>query len=159
MAMTRKQKRLALIGLVGLVLAVALGLILTALRDQIVFFRSPSEVVAGKVAPGEAFRLGGLVAEGSLTREPDQRVRFAVTDGAETVRVVYQGLLPDLFREGQGVVAEGRLGAGGVFNATNVLAKHDENYMPREVADSLKKQGVWRHAEGAKPGAGEGSKP
>lgn len=142
--MTRKQKRLALILGLGAVLAVALGLILTALRDQIVFFRSPTEVAQGKVKPGEAFRLGGLVEAGSVQRETGQIVRFSVTDGATTVKVTYQGLLPDLFREGQGVVTEGRLDASGSFTATNVLAKHDENYMPREVADSLKKQGVWR---------------
>ncbi|KAF0227843.1 MAG: cytochrome c-type bioproteinis protein [Beijerinckiaceae bacterium] len=152
--MTRKQKRLALILGLGAVLAVALGLILTALRDQIVFFRSPTEVAQGKVKPGEAFRLGGLVEAGSVQRETGQIVRFSVTDGATTVKVTYQGLLPDLFREGQGVVTEGRLDASGSFTATNVLAKHDENYMPREVADSLKKQGVWRDdapAKGSKP--------
>lgn len=152
--MTRKQKRLALILGLGAVLAVALGLILTALRDQIVFFRSPTEVAQGKVKPGEAFRLGGLVEAGSVQRETGQIVRFSVTDGATTVKVTYQGLLPDLFREGQGVVTEGRLDASGSFTATNVLAKHDENYMPREVADSLKKQGVWRDdapTKGSKP--------
>lgn len=152
--MTRKQKRLAIIGGIGVVLAVALGLILTALRDQIVFFRSPTEVVQGKVKPGESFRLGGLVEAGSVSRETGQLVRFVVTDGANAVKVSYQGLLPDLFREGQGVVTEGRLDAVGGFSATNVLAKHDENYMPREVADTLKKQGVWRDDakdKGAKP--------
>ena len=152
--MTRKQKRLAIIGGIGVVLAVALGLILTALRDQIVFFRSPTEVVQGKVKPGESFRLGGLVEAGSVSREAGQLVRFVVTDGANAVKVSYQGLLPDLFREGQGVVTEGRLDAVGGFSATNVLAKHDENYMPREVADTLKKQGVWRDDakdKGAKP--------
>jgi len=154
MGMTRKQKRLAIIGGIGVVLALALGLILTALRDQIVFFRSPTEVVQGKVKPGESFRLGGLVEAGSVSREAGQRVRFVVTDGANSVKVSYQGLLPDLFREGQGVVTEGRLDAAGAFSATNVLAKHDENYMPREVADTLKKQGVWREDakdKGAKP--------
>ena len=152
--MTRKQKRLAIIGGIGVVLAVALGLILTALRDQIVFFRSPTEVVQGKVKPGESFRLGGLVEAGSVSREAGQLVRFVVTDGANMVKVSYRGLLPDLFREGQGVVTEGRLDATGTFGATNVLAKHDENYMPREVADTLRKQGVWRDDakdKGAKP--------
>lgn len=152
--MTRKQKRLAIIGGLGLVLVAALGLILTALKDQIVFFRSPTEVLQGKVKPGEAFRIGGLVETGSVKREAGQRVHFAVTDGASTVKVTFMGLLPDLFREGQGVVAEGRLDATGVFAATNVLAKHDENYMPREVADALKKQGVWREGEPPK-----GNKP
>jgi cytochrome c-type biogenesis protein CcmE len=149
--MTRKQKRLALIGAIGLVLAVATGLILTALRDQIMFFRSPTEVVQGKVKPGEAFRLGGLVEAGSVVKEPNQIVRFVVTDGANTVRVTHQGILPDLFREGQGVVTEGKLEPGGVFNASTVLARHDENYMPREVADSLKQQGVWKDGKGSKP--------
>jgi cytochrome c-type biogenesis protein CcmE len=154
MAMTRKQKRLAIIAGIGVVLAAALGLILTALRDQIVFFRSPTEVVAGKVRPGDNFRIGGLVETGSVRREEGQRVFFSVSDGANKVKVTFTGLLPDLFREGQGVVAEGRLDPSGVFAATNVLAKHDENYMPREVADSLKKQGVWREsgkAKGAQP--------
>jgi cytochrome c-type biogenesis protein CcmE len=152
--MTRKQKRLAIIGGIGLVLFAAIGLILNALRDQIVFFRSPTEVVEGKVQPGTNFRLGGLVETGSLSREEGQRVRFSVSDGAHSVKVSYTGLLPDLFREGQGVVTEGRLDVAGAFTATNVLAKHDENYMPREVADTLKKQGVWREdtkAKGAKP--------
>lgn len=152
--MTRKQKRLAIIGGIGVVLTIAVALILTALRDQIVFFRSPTEVVQGKVKTGESFRLGGLVEAGSVSREVGQLVRFTVTDGANAVKVSYQGLLPDLFREGQGVVTEGRLDAAGAFSATNVLAKHDENYMPREVSDALKKQGVWRDDakdKGAKP--------
>ena len=152
--MTRKQKRIAIIAGIGIVLVAAVGLILTALRDQIVFFRSPTEVVQGKVRPGDSFRLGGLVEAGSVSREAGQPVRFTVTDGASTVKVTFSGLLPDLFREGQGVVAEGKIDAGGVFTATNVLAKHDENYMPREVADTLKKQGVWRDegpAKAAKP--------
>ena len=150
--MTRKQKRLAMIGIFGVVIALALGLILTALRDQIVFFRSPTEVVEGKVKAGDNFRLGGLVEAGSVVREPGQRVRFAVSDGANRINVIYVGLLPDLFREGQGVVTEGRLDPAGGFTASTVLAKHDENYMPREVADALKKQGHWR--EDGKP-AGE----
>ncbi|OYU49054.1 MAG: cytochrome c biogenesis protein CcmE [Rhizobiales bacterium PAR1] len=152
--MTRKQKRLALIGGIGVVLALAVGLILTALRDQIVFFRSPTEVVQGKVKPGDSFRLGGLVEKGSVNKESGQIVRFVVTDGANAVKVTFTGLLPDLFREGQGVVAEGKLDPAGQFTASNVLAKHDENYMPREVADSLKKQGVWRDDAGSK-----GAKP
>ncbi len=151
--MTRKQKRLVILGGFGLVLVSALALILTGLRDQIVFFRSPTEVMAGKVKPGEAFRLGGLVEQGSVQREPNQMVRFRVTDGPNTIAVTYQGLLPDLFREGQGVVAEGRLDAAGAFTASTVLARHDENYMPREVADALKKQGHWQ------PGKAEAPKP
>lgn len=149
--MTRKQKRLAVIGAIGLVLFAATGLILFALSGQIAFFRSPSDVVAGKAKAGEFFRLGGLVQPGSITREEGQVVHFAVTDGAQVVKVVYRGLLPDLFREGQGVVTEGRLDAGGLFSATNVLAKHDENYMPREVSDALKQQGHWRDEKGSKP--------
>ena len=152
--MTRKQKRLALIGGIGVVLALAVGLILTALRDQIVFFRSPTEVVQGKVKPGDSFCLGGLVEKGSVSKETGQVVRFVVTDGASAVKVTFTGLLPDLFREGQGVVAEGKLDKAGQFTASNVLAKHDENYMPREVADTLKKQGVWRDDTG-----GKGAKP
>ncbi len=149
--MTRKQKRLAMIGAIGLVLTVAAGLILTALRDQIMFFRSPTEVVQGKVKPGEAFRLGGLVEAGSVIKEPNQFVRFTVTDGNSQVKVTHQGILPDLFREGQGVVTEGKLLPDGVFVASTVLARHDENYMPREVADSLKQQGHWKDGKGPKP--------
>ena len=146
--MTRKQKRFAIIGGMGAVLAVAAALILTGLRDQIVFFRSPTEVMAGKVRPGDSFRLGGLVEKESVSREAGQIVRFTITDGANAIKVVYTGLLPDLFREGQGVVTEGRLDPGGTFVASTVLAKHDENYMPREVADSLKQQGHWREDAG-----------
>lgn len=149
--MTRKQKRLAILLGFGAVLAAALALILTGLRDQIVFFRSPTEVIAGKVRPGENFRLGGLVEQGSIERGANQQVRFRVTDGANIVAVTYQGLLPDLFREGQGVVAEGKLEPSGGFTASTVLARHDENYMPREVADALKKQGHWQPKQGDGP--------
>ena len=148
--MTRKQKRFAAIAAIGLVLAGALALILNGLRDQIVFFRSPTEVKAGKVRPGEHFRLGGLVLAGSIEKAPGQVVRFTVTDGPNTIPVTYVGLLPDLFREGQGVVTEGKLDASGAFTATTVLARHDENYMPREVADSLKQQGYWKEQAGGK---------
>ena len=147
--MTRKQKRFAIIGGIGAVVAAAMGLILYGLSDRIVFFRSPTEDMAGRVQPGATFRLGGLVEAGSLRREAGQKVTFAVTDGAATIRVTYTGLLPDLFREGQGVVTEGRLDGTG-FVASTVLAKHDENYMPREVADTLRKQGHWREGEGSK---------
>lgn len=142
--MTRRQRRLAFIGTAMGVLALALGLVLYALRDTIVFFRAPSEITAKGVQPGVRFRLGGLVKEGSLQRGPGQAVAFEVTDTQASVPVRYQGLLPDLFREGQGVVAEGALDASGAFRADTVLAKHDETYMPREVADALKKQGVWQ---------------
>lgn len=146
--MTRKSRRLILIAACGAVLALALGLILSAMSGSIVFFRSPSEVAAQGVAPGTRFRLGGLVKDGSLQRGPDQTVDFAVTDTNATVQVQYRGLLPDLFREGQGVVAEGRLEPGGIFRADTVLAKHDESYMPREVADALKAQGRWQEGKG-----------
>lgn len=150
--MTRKSRRLILIAACGAVLALAFGLILSAMTGSIVFFRSPADVVAHGVAPGARFRLGGLVKEGSVKREPDQKVEFAVTDTSATIPVQYRGLLPDLFREGQGVVAEGTLDAGGVFRADTVLAKHDEKYMPREVADALKAQGRWQEGEGQKGG-------
>ncbi len=149
--MTRKQRRLTLIGMAGGVLAVAAGLVLYALSDRIVFFNSPSDIHAHTPAPGQRIRLGGLVEEGSLVKGADGSVKFAVTDGAETVTVAYRGILPDLFREGQGVVTEGVLDPGGNFAADTVLAKHDENYMPKEVADALKKQGVWRHTEDGAP--------
>jgi len=146
--MTRKQRRLTLIGIAGIVLAIAAGLVLYALSDRIVFFNSPSDIRANTPAPGQRIRLGGLVVDGSVVKGADGSVRFSVTDGAATVPVAYRGILPDLFREGQGVVTEGVVGPGGDFSADTVLAKHDENYMPKEVADALKEQGVWRHAEG-----------
>lgn len=142
--MTRKQRRLGLIGAAGAVLALSLALVLVALKDQIVFFYAPSDIVEKGVAPGTRVRLGGLVTEGSVTRAADGSVSFTVTDTAHTVPVTYRGLLPDLFREGQGIVAEGALDASGALRADNVLAKHDETYMPREVADALKAKGVWQ---------------
>ncbi len=142
--MTRKRRRLVLIG-VGLgVLAIAVGLMLNALRDSIVFFNSPSDVVEKHVAAGTRMRLGGLVKADSLVRGDNLRVRFAVTDGEREIAVDYRGVLPDLFREGQGVVAEGVLDGAGVFEADTVLAKHDETYMPKEAAAALKKSGHWR---------------
>ena len=141
--MTRKQRRLVLIGLAGIVLAVAAGLVLYAMTDRIVFFTAPSELAAKPPPPGTRLRIGGLVEEGSVVKQADGAVTFSVTDGGATVPVAYKGILPDLFREGQGVVAEGLVGANGVFAADSVLAKHDENYMPREVVDALKAQGVW----------------
>ena len=142
--MTRKQRRGVLIGTCVAVLGVAVGLVLFAMRDSIVFFYSPSEVVEMAIAPGQRFRLGGLVETGSVVRGEGTSVRFVITDQAKTLPVTYIGVLPDLFREGQGVVAEGMLESDGVFHADNVLAKHDENYMPPEVAKKLKTQGVWR---------------
>ncbi|WP_407943610.1 cytochrome c maturation protein CcmE [Methylobacterium sp. EM32] len=150
--MTRRRRRSVLILVCGAVLAAALGLVLSAMRDTIVFFRSPTEVASKTVAPGTRFRLGGLVEAGSLKREADGKVAFAVTDTGSTVQVRYRGLLPDLFREGQGVVTEGVLEPDGIFRADTVLAKHDETYMPREVADALKAQGRWQEG-GAKEGA------
>ncbi len=143
----RRRRRLTVLATCGGVLVLALGLVLHAMRDTIVFFRSPSEIAAGTVAPGTRVRLGGLVEAGSLARGPEQRVSFTVTDTAAGVPVRYRGLLPDLFREGQGVVAEGVVEAGGTFRADTVLAKHDETYMPREVADALKAQGRWQESE------------
>ncbi len=147
--MTRKQRRLTLIGSAGAVLAVALGLILYALNDQIVFFQSPTDIAENSIPDGQRIRLGGLVEEGSVVRSDNAQVRFRVTDTANSVAVTYAGILPDLFREGQGVVTEGTVGPDGVFVADNVLAKHDENYMPKEVAEALKEQGHWQGEEGA----------
>jgi cytochrome c-type biogenesis protein CcmE len=149
--MTRKQRRLTLIGVAGSVLAVALGLVLYAMNDTIVFFNSPADIQAKGVQPGTRIRLGGLVKEGSVQRGADQQITFEVMDAEAVVKVNYKGLLPDLFREGQGIVAEGILEGSSVFRADSVLAKHDENYMPREVADALKKQGHWQGEADAAP--------
>ncbi|MCB1494173.1 MAG: cytochrome c maturation protein CcmE [Bauldia sp.] len=143
--MTRKQRRLTLIGVAGVVLACAAGLVLYAMSDRIVFFNSPSDLAEKTMPPGTRIRLGGLVVTGSVVKSDDGGVKFEVTDGAATVPVAYKGILPDLFDEGQGVVAEGLVGDDGVFAADTVLAKHDEKYMPREVVDALKAQGVWQH--------------
>jgi len=148
--MTRKGRRLVLIGAGLGVLALAAGLILSALNDTIVFFRTPTEVANQQVPPGSRLRLGGLVETGSVTKS-GTLTTFSVTDGNATVKVAYSGILPDLFREGQGVVAEGALSPDGTFRADSVLAKHDERYMPREVADALKAQGVWKEGENGNP--------
>jgi cytochrome c-type biogenesis protein CcmE len=145
--MTRKTRRLTMIASALCVLGVAVGLVLYALRDTIVFFYGPTEVAEKAPAPGTRLRIGGLVKEGSFTREQGQSIRFDITDMKHDVLVTYTGLLPDLFREGQGVVAEGVVEPGGVFKADSILAKHDERYMPREVADALKKQGLWKEGE------------
>jgi len=142
--MTRKQRRLVLIGSSLGVLALAAALVLSALKESIVFFNSPTDVAEKHVQPGSRIRLGGLVKEGSLQRGDNLAVRFEVTDGNRAIAVNYQGILPDLFREGQGVIAEGTLEPGGGFKADSVLAKHDEKYMPKDVADALKKQGHWK---------------
>ena len=146
---TRKQRRLSLIAAGGAVLALAAGLVLFAMRDTIVFFYGPTEITEKGVLPGTRMRLGGLVETGSVQRGGGQRITFGVTDGKTSIKVGYDGLLPDLFREGQGVVTEGVFEGAGRFKADSVLAKHDETYMPREVADALKKQGHWQEGSGA----------
>jgi cytochrome c-type biogenesis protein CcmE len=145
--MTRKQRRLIQIGISLGVLAIAVGLVLSAMRDAIVFFQSPTDIAEHHLAPGTRIRIGGLVKEGSVERGANLRIRFAVTDGKNDIPVRYQGIVPDLFREGQGVIAEGKLEPDGIFDADTVLAKHDERYMPKEVVDALKKSGRWQ--EGA----------
>jgi len=151
--MTRKQRRLVLIGSALSVLAVAVALVLVALKGSIAFFNSPTDIAEKHIAAGTRIRLGGLVKEGSVQRGDNLQIRFEVTDGKSSIRVAYQGLLPDLFREGQGVVTEGVLDGAGLFKADSVLAKHDENYMPKEVADALKKQGHWKVEDGKSAGA------
>jgi cytochrome c-type biogenesis protein CcmE len=145
--MTRKQRRLTLIGGSVGVLAIAVGLVLNALSGSIVFFNSPSDVAEKHITAGTRIRVGGLVKPGSLQRGDDMRIRFEVTDGDHDLPVRYQGIVPDLFREGQGVVAEGKIDGGGTVIADTVLAKHDERYMPREVVDALKKTGRWQEGE------------
>ncbi len=136
--MKSRHKKFMAIGLGLAGLGVIVALVLNAFKDNLVFFYSPSQVVAGEAPQGRAFRVGGMVEEGSIERQTDGlTVRFVVTDTAQTIPVVYKGSLPDLFKEGKGVVAEGALGDGGVFVASQVLAKHDENYMPPEAAHAL----------------------
>jgi len=150
--LTRKRRRLWLVGAGLSALFAAAALVLTAFEDSIVFFYSPTDLTQQTLPPDRHFRLGGLVEEGSVARQADGvTIAFRVTDTANVVPVTFRGLLPDLFREGQGVVAEGALDARGTFVATEVLAKHDESYMPPEVADALKKAGQWK-------GEGEGKR-
>jgi len=146
---TRKRRRLYVVVAAMTVLGLAAALVLTSFQDSLVFFRSPSDLVENPIPAGRTFRLGGLVEEGSYVKDGVD-IRFTVTDFNETVQVEFRGLVPDLFREGQGVVTEGQFNQNGIFVATNVLAKHDENYMPPEVADSLKKSGQWQHQEATK---------
>jgi cytochrome c-type biogenesis protein CcmE len=146
--MTRKQRRGVLIGAGVAVLSVAAILMLFAFRQSVVFFHTPSDVAEHKIVPGARFRLGGLVKQGSVVRGAGTHIDFVVTDTLQSVPVSYEGILPDLFREGQGVVAEGQIGADGRFQADTVLAKHDETYMPPEVAKALKEKGV-KLGEGA----------
>jgi cytochrome c-type biogenesis protein CcmE len=155
---SRKKRRMWVLLLCAIGVGSATALTLTAFQDNLVFFRSPSDIAAERPSPDRAFRLGGLVESGSVEREPAAAggrpvVHFRVTDGANAVRVTYQGVLPDLFREGQGVVTTGRLGPDGVFRASEVLARHDETYMPPEVADALKRAGHWQPEQGPAPPA------
>lgn len=149
--MTRKQKRGVLIGGGVATLCVALLLVLFALKDSIVFFHTPSDIVEKAVPPGQRIRLGGLVEHGSVVRGQGTTITFKVTDTLRDIPVTFTGVLPDLFKEGQGVVAEGMLDGEGRFKADSVLAKHDENYMPREVANALEAKGV-KLGAGAHPG-------
>ena len=146
----KARRRLTLIAAIAPVLALAVGLTLWGMRDSISFFYTPSQAQAAKPAPGRSVQLGGLVANGSVQKHPDGSVEFNVMDKLATDHVVFKGDLPDLFREGQGIVAVGSYRADGVFEAKQVLAKHDEKYMPKNVADELKKQGEWR-GQGAPP--------
>ena len=141
--MRRRNQRLMMLGAAGAVLVLAAALTFAGLRDSVVYFVAPSEL-AHKAHPGQRVRLGGLVVDGTLRRTPDGVEHFSVTDGRVEVAVRYAGQLPDLFREGQGVVAEGVWTPGHEFDAQRVLAKHDERYMPREVAEALKQRGEWR---------------
>ena len=146
--MTRKRRRLYVVGLGMLGLFAAAALVLTAFQENLVFFYSPSDLTEKTVPAGRPIRLGGLVEEGSIERRDGLTVHFRVTDLSQSTPVVYEGLLPDLFREGQGVVTEGTLGPDGVFVAREVLAKHDETYMPPEVVEALKKSGQWQPEKG-----------
>jgi cytochrome c-type biogenesis protein CcmE len=144
--MKPKHQRLALLGLGVCVLGAAVALVLTAFQDNLVFFHTPSELATTDISPTQRLRIGGLVENGSVVRSGSD-VRFKVTDGAKSIPVTYRGILPDLFREGQGIVAEGTF-QNGTFAAREVLAKHDEKYMPPEVVDALKKSGEWQRAGG-----------
>ena len=138
--MKPRHKRFAMIAAGLAAIAIAIGLVLNAFRSNLVFFFTPTQVVAHEAPMGRSFRIGGLVREGSLQRQADGvSVRFVVTDTSQSIPIVYRGILPDLFREGKGVVAQGKLGSDGVFNADQVLAKHDENYMPPEAADAVQR--------------------
>lgn len=144
MTMTRKKRRILLICIGAAFLLSASVLVGVGMKDSIAFFLSPTQIVERSPAPGDRLRVGGLVVEGSVVRGDGEVVRFDVTDGGATQRIEFAGLLPDLFREGQGIIAEGTLDREGVFVASEVLAKHDEKYMPKEVADALKAQGVYK---------------
>ena len=139
----KKKRRIQVIALAAVALVAATGLVGYAMRDGINFFRAPSQVMAEPPGPTEIFRIGGLVEEGSLERGQGQEVRFRVTDGGASVPVVFSGVLPDLFAESQGMIGTGTYD-GTIFRATEILAKHDETYMPKEVVDALKEQGVYK---------------
>ena len=139
----KKQRRIQVIALAAVALLGATGLVGYAMRDGINFFRAPAQVVSEPPAEGEVFRLGGLVEEGSIVRGQGETITFRVTDGAESIPVAFTGVLPDLFSEGQGMIGTGQM-VGGTFQATEILAKHDETYMPKEVMDALKEQGVYQ---------------
>jgi len=143
----KKRRRLAFAVALLVAGAGAAVLVVFALKDNVLYFYSPSDVAAKHVAAGIDFRIGGLVEKGSVVRGPQAAIRFVVTDGRTRIPVVYEGILPDLFREGQGVVAMGALTSDGVFNASQILAKHDERYMPPEVVDALKRSGRWKEGE------------
>ncbi len=152
--MTRKRRRLWILLACGLGLGSATALALSAFRDNLVFFLAPSDIASKAPVLGRTFRLGGLVQQGSVQRatmDGHSAARFRVTDGTASVEVTYVGILPDLFREGQGVVTLGAMQPDGTFRASEVLAKHDENYMPKEVVDALKKSGHWNPSSGAPP--------
>ena len=149
--MKRKNKRLSFVVLTLLALAAAAGLVLAAFEDNIVFFHSPTEIVKKNIRPEQRLRIGGLVEQGTIKQTgKDAITSFRVTDLTTSLTVTFKGILPDLFREGQGVVAEGHY-RNGVFEAKEVLAKHDETYMPKEVADALKKSGKWKGEASTKP--------
>ena len=149
--MKPRHKRLLLIFFGLAALGVAAALVFSAFQKNLVFFFTPTQILAGQAPQGRSFRIGGMVVKNSLTRQPDGvTVSFIVTDLAQNIQVNYHGILPDLFKEGKGVVAEGKLDGEGQFRASEVLAKHDENYMPKEVADALKQSGQWQE-QGKKP--------
>lgn len=148
----KKKQRMILVAVAVLLLGGATALVMAALSDSVAFFATPTDIAKGKVERDKNFRIGGLVVEGSVGRGDEGAVTFALTDQANEVKVTYQGILPDLFREGQGIVAQGKIGTDGTFIASEVLAKHDENYMPAEVAESLKQAGMWNEGEGHSDG-------
>ena len=148
--MTARQRRFMWVAIGVLVLCAAAAFVLNAFQSNLVFFFTPTQVAQGEAPQGRVFRIGGLVKDGSLQRQ-DMQVQFVVTDTARDIPVVYSGLLPDLFKEGKGVVAQGRLGADGLFTATEVLAKHDENYMPPEAQHALDKATAGKAAQTVKP--------